>query len=175
MALATKDRAIARRCLAGLPTPPDPLETADSISIRQARSPVADVCRSTSPTALPAPGRGYLGALFQFILYLQKEVHNASRLDGRERHTIDSRCSVIPLCHLIRHAKGLHFADVNVHSPKAPGRFSRASASEPLPAQAGLRLGGLRYLETLRILIHFWFSMCSMIVFSSTTPTVAQK
>src|SRR5260370_12346956 len=47
----------------------------------------------------------------------------ALRLDGLERHPVNSRGSVVLFGHFVRFAQRLHLADVDVQTPETPGRF----------------------------------------------------
>ena len=50
-----------------------------------------------------------------------KKGFQACCFDGVKRHTVNPRCPVIPLGHLVGLLKRFHLADVNIQSPKPPG------------------------------------------------------
>ncbi len=57
----------------------------------------------------------------QFTMKAFKKGFQACCFDGVKRHTVNPRCPVIPLGHLVGFPKRFHLADVNVQSPKPPG------------------------------------------------------
>src|SRR5438034_2177117 len=60
----------------------------------------------------------------QFVPQLLEQSLRALRLDGRERHPVNPRGSVVLFGHFVCFAQRLHLADVDVKTPETPGRFS---------------------------------------------------
>ena len=76
---------------------------------------------SVSPAAEPATARS---ALYQFAPYLPEKSFYALRFDGLEGHSVFSRSAIIPFGQRIRFAQRFHLTDMDVQSPKPPGRIS---------------------------------------------------
>src|ERR1700687_2095822 len=66
---------------------------------------------------------GLIRVLVQFVLNLFQKTPHSTLFDGIKRDSIDPRCTMVVLGHLVGFLERFHFADVNVQSPKAPSWF----------------------------------------------------